>query len=178
MTDNYPNPPQPENNGQPLPPQPPVDNGWQNTTGGIPQQPAQPVQPSQPGQQQWAYTTGPIPQYQPSQAPGQPPITKQQIDTGIGALFDLTFTRWATPLVVKIVYIIAMVLVGLLFLGGLISSVALMSQSGALGFLALIGTFFYTAFMLIMVRISLEASLSNIRIAQYAKEIVDLLKKD
>src|SRR3990170_2426391 len=70
----------------------------------------------QPGQQQPPGAFGP--------PPGQPGGPQGQASSPFAALFDFEFNTFATPVVVKILYIVGMVLLGLGYVAALISGFA------------------------------------------------------
>lgn len=93
-------------------------------------------------------------------------------DSFFSALFDMSFTKYATPSVVKMVYILAMLGIGLFVLLGLIAALIGMTQDGGAIMLLvipliLVGGLFYLA----MVRVGLEVSISMIRTSQSVQSI-------
>src|SRR4051794_24735280 len=122
-------PPYPSGFGQQQQPPPPAWGGYQ-----------------QPGQQQQPGAFGP--------PPGQPGGQQgAQGNSPFAALFDFEFNSFATPAVVKILYIVGMVLIGLFYIGGLIGGFA---QGVGPGLLALIIGGIFALFALILFRVTLE----------------------
>jgi len=142
-------------------------------------QPGQPApaqqgfgQHSQPQQQPGAYQ-------QPSAAqpgagwnfPPQPPRDASPLK----AAFDLSFNKYATPGIVKIVYIVGIVLVTLgwifgvigAFLSGAPRSYGSLQTEGTIvpGILMLIFGWIPGAFFILLLRVTLELTLSNVRTA-------------
>jgi hypothetical protein len=130
-------PPYPGGFGQQQPPP-----AW----GGYPQ----PGQPGQPG----AY--GPPP----AQPVGGP---QGRSNSPFAALFDFEFNTFATPAVVKILYIVGMVLLGLFYIGGLISGFA---QGVGIGLVSLVVGGIFVLFALIMFRITLEFYYALVRMSE------------
>ncbi|HLU55577.1 MAG TPA: DUF4282 domain-containing protein [Pseudonocardia sp.] len=134
-------PPYPSGFGQQQPPP-----AW----GGYP--PAQPGQPGQPG------GFGPPP------PPGQPIGGPQgQSNSPFAALFDFDFNTFATPAVVKILYIVGMILIGLFYIGALIGGFA---QGVGPGLLALVVGGVFALFALIMFRVTLEFYYALVRMSE------------
>jgi len=81
----------------------------------------------------------------------------------LGALFDFSFTHFVTPMIVKFVYVLSVVVLGLTWLVFLASS---FSQSAALGVAVLIlgpiGMLIYLAF----IRMTLEFYLAITRMSE------------
>lgn len=107
----------------------------------------------------------------PNQDPNYGQVGTQK-DSFFGALFDFSFTKYATPSVVKAIYILAMISIGLLVFIGLIASVIAMFSDGAAFALLLIplillGGLFYVA----MIRVGLEVSIAMIRTSQSVQSI-------
>lgn len=70
-----------------------------------------------------------------------------------GSLFDLSFTHYITPKIVRIVYVIGMVLIGL---GLLFAIIAAFAQSILGGFVTLLFGWLFALLYLVMFRILLE----------------------
>lgn len=143
----------------------PGQQGWQ---GG--QQP--PPYPSGFGQQQQqqpppAWGGYPQPgQQQPGAfgpPPGQPGGPQGQSNSPFAALFDFEFNSFATPAVVKILYIVGMVLLGLIYIGLLISGFA---QGVGIGLVTLIGGGIAVLFYLIFFRVTLEFFYAVVRMSE------------
>lgn len=142
----------------------PGQQGWQ----GGQQQP--PPYPSGFGQQQQqpppAWGGYPQPGQQPGAfgpPPGQPGVPQGPSNSPFAALFDFEFNTFATPAVVKILYIVGLVLLGLFYIAGLISGFAQGILPG-LGALVIGGVF--VLFMLIMFRITLEFYYALVRMSE------------
>ncbi|GAA0902785.1 DUF4282 domain-containing protein [Pseudonocardia zijingensis] len=143
----------------------PGQQGWQ----GGQQQP--PPYPSGFGQQQQsppAWGGYPPPgQQQPGAygpPPGQPGAQQQgQGSNPFAALFDFEFKSFATPAVVKILYIVGMVLLGLVYIGVLISGFV---QGVGVGLVTLIGGGIALLFYLIFFRVTLEFFYAVVRMSE------------
>ncbi|GAA5122712.1 DUF4282 domain-containing protein [Pseudonocardia adelaidensis] len=145
-------------------------------------------QPGQPGQQGWQggqqpppYPSGFGQQQQPPPAwggyqqpgqqqpgafgppPGQPGGQQAQGSSPFAALFDFEFNSFATPAVVKILYIVGMVLIGLFYIGALIGGFA---QGVGPGLLALIVGGIFALFALILFRVTLEFYYALVRMSE------------
>ena len=114
--------------------------------GGYPQQPGQPGQPGGYG------------------AP-QPPIggPQGQAKGTFSALFDFDFNSFATPAVVKILYVVGMVLIGLLYLGALIGG---FTQGVGVGLVTLVVGGVAALFYLIFFRVTLEFFYAVVRMSE------------
>jgi hypothetical protein len=140
----------------------PGQQGW---SGGPQQQPPYPgggygqqPQPGwggypQPGQQPGGYgqPTGPV---------GGP---QGQARSPLAALFDFEFNTFATPAVVKILYIVGMVLLGLAYVGFLIAG---FTQGVGFGLLALVVGAVVVLFYLILFRVTLEFFYAIVRMSE------------
>src|SRR4051812_30603427 len=142
----------------------PGQQGWQ---GGQQQQP--PSYPSGFGQQQPPPAWGgyPPPGQQPGgygPPPGQPVGGPQgQANSPFAALFDFEFNSFATPAVTKILYIVGMVLLGLFYIGALISG---FTQGVGIGLVILIGGGIAVLFYLILLRVTLEFFYAVVRMSE------------
>lgn len=97
---------------------------------------------------------------------GQPPPgpgPSSQAKGFFGALFDFSFTSFATPSIVKIVYVLAMVF---LVLGWLGISIVIMTDSVAGGLAALILGLIPLVVYLAFVRMTLEFYYSVVRMSE------------
>lgn len=115
---------------------------------------------------------------EPYGTPPQPVAEGAKGDNPLSSLLDLGFTQYATPVVVKVLYIL-LVLVGAI--SWIIAIVSGFAWSGASGLGALIGGGIALAAWILLVRVSLEFFLSIIRVAQDAQAIregVDQLRAD
>jgi hypothetical protein len=146
----------------------PGQQGWQ----GGQQQP--PPYPSGFGQQQQPPPAwGGYPQQgQPGgfgPPPGQPGGPQQRSASPFAALFDFEFNSFATPAVVKILYIVGMVLLGLFYIGALIGG---FTQGVGLGLVVLIAGGIALLFYLILFRVTLEFFYAVVRMSE------DIHRKD
>lgn len=125
----------------------------------------QPPQPSPPTQQ-W---NQPPPPSGPWGATGGAPHGNATNKSFFAKLFDLSFSEFVTPSVVKIVYILAMIGVGFLWLG---LSIAAFQTSATFGIVVLLvlGPL-YALFLLIVTRITFEFYVAVIRIAEDVRQI-------
>ncbi len=122
---------------------------------------------STPPTQQWHQP--PPPPNAPWGASGGTPYGNAPSKSFFAKLFDLSFSEFVTPSVVKIVYILAMIGVGLLWLG---LSIAAFQSSAVFGiFVLLILGPLYALFLLILTRITFEFYVAVIRIAEDVREI-------
>jgi hypothetical protein len=105
------------------------------------------------------------------QGPAQPPtgpygnaVAGQPSSKGFfGALFDFSFSTFITPMIVKAVYILSVIVLGLVWLVWLIAA---FSQNAGLGLVVLIigpiGVIIYLAF----IRMTLEFYLAIVRMSE------------
>ena len=102
----------------------------------------------------------------------QTPIAGAKKDSFFSALFDLSFTKYATPSVAKTVYIISMVVIGLYTLFGIIACLALLADGGPEAVFGLIFgvpiVLLLGLTMLALFRVSLEVSVAQIRTSEAA----------
>ena len=141
-----------------------------------PEQPAYGSYPQQPGQQPtagygqatpaWQQTPGQ--QRYPGSAPGYPAglggMPPQHESLGFfGALFDFSFETFATPVVIKVLYILSLILNGL---GYVVLVIAGFSVSVGAGLLALIGGALLTLIYVILTRVLLELFYSVVRMSE------------
>ena len=82
----------------------------------------------------------------------------------LGSLFDVSFTSFITPSVVKVAYIISMVIIGIFVLFGVIA--ALTSGDGLLAVFGLILAPAVGLFYLVLVRMTLEFYYATIRMSE------------
>jgi len=139
--------------GPPGPDQPPAGAqppyGGQSPYGGQPPDGGQP--PAEVGR-------GGFPQY-PSGGGTPAPSAKGFF----GALFDFSFEHFITPIIVKVVYVVALIV---LVLGWLIWTVAALSQSAGLGLLVLVFGAVVVILYLAFIRMTLEFYLAIVRMSQ------------
>lgn len=87
----------------------------------------------------------------------------QQPPSLLGALFDFGFNRFATPSVIKVVYIIGFVIIGLFYLFAVVAG---FYRGVGLGILALVGGAVGALFYLILLRITLEFYYAVVRMSE------------
>ena len=85
-----------------------------------------------------------------------------------GQLFDLSFTRYITPSIVKAVYVLIMVVI---VLGWIAYTFAAFVRSPGAGLLFLLGGALVGLLYLVVARITLELYLAVIRIAEDVREL-------
>lgn len=83
-----------------------------------------------------------------------------------GALFDFSFREFITTRIIKILYILWLVAIGLGVLSGLVSSIATMSLSFFGGFLMLLGVLIGGAIAVLLSRVVLELLIVVFRISE------------
>lgn len=93
------------------------------------------------------------------EAPPSAPATKGFF----GALFDFSFSHFITPMIVKAVYILAVVALGLLWVAFLLGA---FSQSAGLGLLVLVFGPIAVVIYLAFIRMTLEFYLAIVRMSQ------------
>ena len=102
----------------------------------------------------------------------QAPIAGAKKDSFFSALFDLSFTKYATPSVAKTLYVLMMVVLGIFVLVELGLILMMVVQDGALGMLGLIFilplVLLSSLAMLALFRVSLEVSVAQIRTSEAA----------
>ena len=143
-----------------------------------PQQPAGPgpyVPPQQPYGHPPSGPAGPSAPYgqyppYPTQPPYQqpPPPAPARSENRLWALADFDFTQYATPTVIRVLYVLLVVIGVLSWLTGIVSGFA---WSGASGLGALVGGGIALVAWILLVRVSLEFVLAIVRVAQEAKQI-------
>lgn len=97
-------------------------------------------------------------------------------DSFFSALFDFSFTRYATPSIIKFAYALGFAFIALMWVGYVLFALFVPASEFGVGgfFLGLFGIIILTVgmlFMLMSLRMMLEFYLSNIRIAQSAQAI-------
>lgn len=148
--------------------------------------PQRPFSQPQPSANQPAYGPSashvPPPQQQPApQWQAGPNDTNQQGPSGIGALFDMSFRKYVTPTLAKVIYILTIVMAVLgwlgmvftFFIGGAAAD-ALGADSGGgavMGVLALLFGWIPALFQIMLTRVILELAIANIRTAEDADAI-------
>lgn len=116
---------------------------------------------------------------------GQQPYPGGDSATGdakglVGSLFDFSFRHFATPHIVRIVYIIATVLLGIGLLGFVISSFAVMSQGGSSvlgGLVMLVASPLVFLLYLALLRMSMEMYVALTRMADDMGRIREELRR-
>ncbi|WP_162872909.1 DUF4282 domain-containing protein [Austwickia chelonae] len=146
--------------------QPQAWTGYQQHNAGYPQT------GGYPHQQQYGQGPGPNPMY-----PGQMP--QQHTKKGLlGSLFDLSFQHFATPHIVRIVYILLMSLVLVFTLLALLSSFVLMANKQAgLGIVILLVAPFIGLIQLAMARMTLEVYIAMCRTAEETSRLREELSR-
>jgi len=90
----------------------------------------------------------------------------------MGALFDLSFSKFVTPTIARIVYIVGGLLIALTYLGFVIMA---FDENAGLGlFVMLIGGPIAALFYLCILRVGLESLMAMILTAQNTAELVKL----
>jgi hypothetical protein len=146
-------------------PQPPGGQGWSGGQqppypgGGYGQQPAQGWGPPPPGQP--PYGGDPSGGYGPGGGGGLTP--QAQAKGFFAALFDFRFNSFATPAVVKVIYVVGLVLLGLAYIGFVITA---FTQSVGYGLLVLILGAIVALFYLTLFRITLEFYYAVVRMSE------------
>ncbi|MGI8576442.1 MAG: DUF4282 domain-containing protein [Nocardioidaceae bacterium] len=80
-----------------------------------------------------------------------------------GALFDFSFEHFITPIIVKVVYVVALIV---LVLGWLLWTIVALTQNGGFGFLVLIFGAVVVILYLAFIRMTLEFYLAIVRMSQ------------
>lgn len=153
----------------------PYNQPYQQPSAGGPYQQSQPYDPNQPPAGPPA--GGTFGSWQP-----QPPQPQRRFSDAnpLRAAFDFGFNSYATPGLVKIIYILAAIVAALWWIGGglaaLIAGIAARSFGGgggtvALGVVGLLLGWIPALLWLLFVRIILEASLALVRVADDARHI-------
>ena len=142
-------------------PQPPGGQGWSGAQqpppypGGYGQQPAQGWGPP-PGQPGYGDPSG-------YGVGGGSPSPQNQAKGFFSALFDFGFNSFATPAVVRVIYVVGLVLLGLGYLGFVIVA---FTQSIGYGLLVLILGAIVALFYLTLFRITLEFYYAVVRMSE------------
>ena len=142
-------------------PQPPGGQSWSGGQqpppypGGYGQQPAQGWGPP-PGQQAYGDPSG-------GYGPGGGLTPQAQAKGFFAALFDFRFNSFATPAVVKVIYVVGLVLLGLVYIGFVITA---FTQSVGYGLLVLILGAIVALFYLTLFRITLEFYYAVVRMSE------------
>jgi Domain of unknown function (DUF4282) len=107
-----------------------------------------------------------------------PPPAAQSVDAAgfFQSLFDFSFRVFITPKIVKVLYILAMIGIGLACLVFIISAFARSAAFGA--FMLLIGAPLLFLIELIFIRVYLELAIALFRIAENTSELVKQGQRD
>jgi len=118
-----------------------------------------------PGSPQDPYGQQPQNPYgQPQQPFGAPPgLNGEQTKGFFGALFDFSFTHFVTPMVVKVLYILGTIAIGLAYI---VIVIAAFTNSAGGGILALIAGAIVAIIYLALFRITLEFYVSVVRMSE------------
>lgn len=121
----------------------------------------------------------PYPPAPPHPAYGRPPVAPKDANP-LSALFDFGFTKFATPGIVKIVYIGSMVLAALGWLSAVLSGFGAARYTGgaAMGMVALLFGWIPAVLFVAYMRFILEAVVALIRIHDRVDEIAERTKGD
>lgn len=99
--------------------------------------------------------------------PARPFVSSQEAKGLFGSLFDFSFRHFATPHIVRIVYIVAALLIGIFSLGALSSAISLMANRQAfLGLLLLLATPLIALIQLALARMTMEMYVAVCRSAE------------
>lgn len=115
----------------------------------------------------------------PPPGPTGPGQSVQDMSKGLlGSLFDFSFRHFATPHIVRIVYVLVTVALGIAGIGMLITALGMMGnrQAGA-GFALLILTPILMLIYLALARMTMELYIAVCRTAEEASRIRDLLER-
>jgi len=130
--------------------------------------------PQHPGGQGWPggqqYPAGygqqqpPAPGWGGQQPPaGMPTQLGPGESSGFSALFDFSFTSFATPSLIRLLYIVGTVLIGLYYVGMVIFS---FTTSAVAGLIALVFGAVVALFMMALLRVSLEFYFAVVRMSE------------
>ncbi|CAL9406020.1 hypothetical protein SUDANB121_01569 [Nocardiopsis dassonvillei] len=133
--------------------------------GGDHPQYGQPQQPQQPYGHQQPYQTGAqVPPGYQVPAGGQAPPAAPAAPGILGSLFDFTFRESVAPRIIKVLYIVGLVVIGLSALSGVVGSIGAMPHSPVAGVLGLFESLVGGALAVLVTRIALELVLVLLRI--------------
>lgn len=130
--------------------------------GGDPSQYGQPQQPY--GHQQPYQEGAQVPPGYQAHTGGQVPPAAPAAPGFLGALFDFTFRESVAARVIKVLYIVGLVVIGLSALAGVVSSISVMTHSPVAGVLALFRSLVGGALSVLVLRVALELVLALLRI--------------
>ena len=91
----------------------------------------------------------------------------------VAAMTDFNFNSFATPAVIKVLYILNIVLAGLILLVVVVSSIPVFSQSPGFGLLYLVGGVLAVLVALIYARVILELLYANVRTSEDVRILRD-----
>ncbi|WP_116245096.1 DUF4282 domain-containing protein [Nocardiopsis sp. FIRDI 009] len=101
--------------------------------------------------------------------PPQPGFTQGARPSGkgfFGALFDFSFRDFVTPKIIKVLFVLWLVLIGLFTLVGVISSFAMMGEEPLVGIVMLFGSLLIGAIYVLLSRVGLEILIVVFRISE------------
>ncbi|WP_017604584.1 DUF4282 domain-containing protein [Nocardiopsis alkaliphila] len=150
------------------PPEYPYDPS-QQPYGQQPQQPQQPHTGGHPGMDSGGYHQGLGQGYGAQQAqPGYTaaPATPAGGTSFFGALFDFSFREFVTSRVIKVLYVLWLIGIGLGVVSGLVSAIASMSLNFFVGFLMLLAVLVGGAIAVLLSRVVLELLIVVFRISE------------
>ncbi|MBB6171042.1 hypothetical protein HNR23_001102 [Nocardiopsis mwathae] len=105
--------------------------------------------------------------------PGTPPpppggaVPQAPVPKGFfGSLFDLSFRDFVTSKIIKLLYILWLVMIGLFTLSGIITAFTIMAIEPVSGFLTLVGAVLGGAIAVLITRVGLELLIVVFRISE------------
>lgn len=98
-----------------------------------------------------------------------PPINSQQAAGFLASLFDLSFTNFITPKLIKVLFVLSIVLIGLGALA-LVGSAFMQSAIGGIFVLLIVAPLFFL-FEVIVARVWMEVLIQLFRACDYLAEI-------
>ncbi|MFV2194830.1 DUF4282 domain-containing protein [Nocardiopsis sp. LOL_012] len=129
------------------------------------QPPQQPGGPQMPPGGQDGYPAGGNQPYPPQQ-PGYAQAPQPSGSGFFGSLFDLSFREFVTPKIIKVLFILWLVLIGLFTLFGVIGGFAMMGDQPFLGIFWLFGSLLVGAIYVLLTRIGMEILIVVFRISE------------
>ena len=126
-------------------------------------------QPAAQGSSAWSGGSPPPAPYPAGLGPGGglPPTNPQGF---FGALFDFGFNSFATPVVIKVLYILSLVGIGLFYVLAVVSGFA---QDPLVGLITLVAGAVVALLTLVYIRVLLEVLFATIRIAEDVRLLRD-----
>jgi hypothetical protein len=88
------------------------------------------------------------------------------------SLFDISFRSLITPRIIKVLYVLALILIGIMTAVGLIFAVVALSQDPASGIITLIAVPLLALIYLIYIRVALEVVIALFHVMQNTSEMV------